>query len=602
MDVGHLAGQLLAQLDAIELCHTSFRDDLGGGRSRHVVGVLDQRVTSGAPGPEQHLVVLEVRRLEQDADAVGQGPPGHPEPGEGVALDDLGQQRQLGSDRLPGDFLLVRLDPLFRDAREHRRQLLLGGHLHPLLLRGEQGDDAVLLPRPGVGEGVDLGEPDSRQQLPVELQFLLEAGNRLPVQQVVDVVVGKGGRLPLVALAVGLLHPAQHLLLLPLELTGGEAELSHPFHFGQDCLDPGFETVVLDTRSKQEELLRTHHPHLPPHRERERRLRQHGQLVQALVDHAAVQPLDQEPPVVACGPLPAHILFEKDADPVGRRLRIGGDREQGLLVVGHRVDDPLRGIPPRLQSGEMLAHLPFDPFRVEVSDRHEPHQLGPVPLGIELTQAGVPDRVEHRFFTDRQALGVAGILQDHRELPVPHPLHRPSPQPPLLDHHAPLLFDLLGIQGHGVGPVLEDPESRIDELRAVGRHGQHVHGFVEAGEGVEVRPQAHADALEIVDQLLLCEVGGAVEGHVLEEVSHSLLPLFFEDGAGVDGQVELGPVPGLAVGVDQVAEAVLQLAGDDLRIEGERGLEGGIRPRGFPPGGSGFLSCGAGRNGRKGEA
>ncbi len=115
------------------------------------------------------------------------------------------------------------------------------------------------------------------------------------------------------------------------------------------------------------------------------------------------------------------------------------------------------------------------------------------------------EALEHLDGADREALGVARALEQDRELLVLHPGARAAPPAPLLDHDAALLVDLLALEGDAAGPVLQDLEPSLEDLRVVGRDLQHVDGLVEAGVGVEVGPEAHADAFEVVDQLVAGE-------------------------------------------------------------------------------------------------
>ena len=97
-------------------------------------------------------------------------------------------------------------------------------------------------------------------------------------------------------------------------------------------------------------------------------------------------------------------------------------------------------------------------------------------------------------------------------------------------------------------------------LGLVGRHLEHVDGLVEAGVGVDVGAEAHAERLDERHELLLGKVLGAVEGHVLDEVREPALVVVFENRAGVDDEPELGALLRLLVGADVVVQAVRRAA------------------------------------------
>lgn len=125
-----------------------------------------------------------------------------------------------------------------------------------------------------------------------------------------------------------------------------------------------------------------------------------------------------------------------------------------------------------------------------------------------------------------------------------------------------------------MGPVLEDQEGGLEDFGGIRGDLEHVDRFVEAGEGVEVGPEAHADRLHEIDELLLGEVPGPVEGHVLDHVGQAQLVLVLEDRAGVDDQAQLGPVLRLPVFADVITEAVPELADRDLGVDGDLLVEG----------------------------
>src|SRR5687768_10387998 len=69
-----LAGPRLPQLGPAEVAEAHLADDLAGASRREMNLVAGERVAAWAPPADQHLVVLEVRRLEQHDRAVRQRP------------------------------------------------------------------------------------------------------------------------------------------------------------------------------------------------------------------------------------------------------------------------------------------------------------------------------------------------------------------------------------------------------------------------------------------------------------------------------------------------------------------------------------------------
>ncbi len=205
---------------------------------------------------------------------------------------------------------------------------------------------------------------------------------------------------------------------------------------------------------------------------------------------------------------------------------------------------------------------------IEVADGDDRHQVGSIPVGVELLQAIVRKRADDLGLADRQALGVARVLEQHGQLHVQHPRAWPEPRAPLLQDDAALLVDLLGIERDGVRPVLQDEERPIDHARVVGGNLQLVDRLVEARVGVDVRTEAHACRLQERDDVLFREVARAVEAHVLDEVREPPLVVVLENRSGVDHEPELGATLRLLVDAEVIAQAVGKRADGNARIDG----------------------------------
>ena len=243
------------------------------------------------------------------------------------------------------------------------------------------------------------------------------------------------------------------------------------------------------------------------------------------------------------------------------------------MIEGHVHRYPRPRVRRRAEAGKLTADHALDGFPVEVPDGHDCHQVGPVPIPVEALQRRSGSGFQDLGLAYGETVGVERALEEYGELGIEHAGLRPAPEPPLLDHHAALLVHLLGIEEHRLGPVLQDLKRRLQDGGIVHGHAQHVDGFVEAGVGVDVGAELHPDRLQIVDQLLLLEVPGAVERHVLGKVGQAKLVLVLQDGAGVHQQAELGAVLRSAVLAHIVAQSVVELANGYGRIPRERAVE-----------------------------
>ena len=83
-----------------------------------------------------------------------------------------------------------------------------------------------------------------------------------------------------------------------------------------------------------------------------------------------------------------------------------------------------------------------------------------------------------------------------------------------------------------------------------------IHGFVKTGIRIEIGAKAHANGLQIFDEIVLLEVHRAVERGVFNEVRVAALIVVFENGTRVDGQPQFGAFGRQGVPADVIFDAV----------------------------------------------
>ena len=147
---------------------------------------------------------------------------------------------------------------------------------------------------------------------------------------------------------------------------------------------------------------------------------------------------------------------------------------------------------------------------------------------------------------------------------VAYTLVSAAPESPLLTYDAALAFDFLGVVGGVAGPVAENVEALVHELGLIGWNLELVHGLVERRVRVEIGSEPHADALQVVHEVVLREPLGAIERHVLVEVREPALVVILEHRAGVDGEPQERAVLRLVMRQDEVGQPVGELAGLDV--------------------------------------
>ena len=230
------------------------------------------------------------------------------------------------------------------------------------------------------------------------------------------------------------------------------------------------------------------------------------------------------------------------------------------------------------QRRKQLAHLRDDRRRVDVADHDDGHAVRAIPGLVEVLQARGGEAAQDLGRADRDALGVARLVVEDRRLLLEDAPRRALAQPPLLDHHAAFLVDLLRVERHAAGKVGQREQPLVDQPFLVGGHLQHVDRLVKRRVGVDVRAEARAGGLEERDQLAGLEVLRAVERHVLEQVREPALVVVFEHRAGLHGQPHQHPLFRARVLAHVVAQAVGQRADGHRRVGGQR-AGGGNRGR-----------------------
>ena len=249
----------------------------------------------------------------------------------------------------------------------------------------------------------------------------------------------------------------------------------------------------------------------------------------------------------------------------------------------------------------MIADLRFHRIGVEVTDRHDRHAIRRVPIVIQRAQPLVGRLLDDLGQTDRQAVGVARTVVDHRDLLAAHALAGALAAAPLLEHDAAFLVDFLVAQRGATREIGQHREPAIHQCVAVGRHFEHVDCFVERGVGICVGAKPQSDRLEVGDDFLGLEVLRAVEVHVLIEVREPALVILLDRGAGVHHEPQGGALLGLVVDADVVAQPIRQHAGTYAGVEPNR-VGQGRRRRGARGGRRGGRSCGRGRRRGRGES
>ena len=351
-----------------------------------------------------------------------------------------------------------------------------------------------------------------------------------------------------------------HVALFSLEFGRRESETRGPGRLRDQGVQAAFDAVVSDQRHQRGGLLRPNEQAPLGVRAHEWRIALDRQLREPRVQHARIEPFDLLLAIGANRRLVTQRKHVVEADVRHRRLLVGGDRVEGVGVIGNLEARPRPAQVGRRDGSELPPDQILHPCLVEIADRNDGHEIRPIPVRVEALQRlglEVPD-VLHR--ADRCALGVARAPEQDRKLQVLHPGVRPASLPPFLDDHAAFLLDGLGIEREAVSDVREKQERLAHGFRVVGRDVKHVHRFVERGIRVHPGAQPHADRLHELDELELREVLAATECHVLDEVGQADLVVVLHHGSHIHHEPQFCALHRSLIGPDVIPQSVRQVA------------------------------------------
>ena len=367
---------------------------------------------AAAHAREQDLVVGNCRRLVGHAHAVVEG---HDRDVVAVeALAALNADRRERRDVEPGHGLV--LVGRHRGGvgggegggeRGLRREGLVGG--------ARQHDAARAVGEVGLGEGVDLREPDAVEVAAREREVVLGGDQRFVVEEGlhqglgVAAARGRGGLLRGLAGCVG------DVGLRALEFAGREAVLQHAAVFFDDLAEGLGGLAGLHDREGAVAVHVADHAAAPGAREGEGRVGVFAPFGKTRAEHAVVKPGYEVLAEVAF--VVERRLGQEVVDLQQRvaRLRVGGHDDLGFVVRRTGVLGARAGLRRVVEVAEERLNLGFDLGRLDVADGDHGHEVGAVPVAVEALQGVVGRALEHRRIADREAIHVAAVGEGDRQ-------------------------------------------------------------------------------------------------------------------------------------------------------------------------------------------
>src|SRR5712691_1180753 len=211
----------------------------------------------------------------------------------------------------------------------------------------------------------------------------------------------------------------------------------------------------------------------------------------------------------------------------------------------------------------------LDRRRVEVADGNHRHQVGAVPIRVELSQSSGADVLNDLRAPDRRAVRIARAFQQYGHLRIAQARLGAQTEPPFFEDDAALLLDLGGVKRNVVSPVFHDQQRPINDGAAVGRDLELIDRLVEARTGIHMRAEPHPERLDERGDVLPGKMPRTIEAHMLDEMRQAPLVIVLEHRAGVDHESQFGATTGLRVRPNEVLQAVGKPADPDLRVDGD---------------------------------
>ena len=215
---------------------------------------------------------------------------------------------------------------------------------------------------------------------------------------------------------------------------------------------------------------------------------------------------------------------------------------------------------------EVLANPTLCCSRVEITRYDYSHALRDIVLPVILAERFVGGVANDVFLADGHELCHAcafGHLTNHAEHGA---VAFRIAALELADDDAALVVNGLVLQRGSVCKISHDGEGKIHRLILQVGQIEHVNRALQGGVGVGIAAKAEPQLLHGGDELAALEVAAAVEDHVLQEVGDTTGFRLLIQRTCCNIQAHTGATRWLFGGAYDVAEAVLQLAANQLRV------------------------------------
>ena len=554
------------QVCSLELADTRLLDShIDQSSGVDILSSYERRTTQSLSRNAQ-LVSLEIGLLNNDLDTILQSPNRRAElVGRGLHYGRALQYGTFGDQRLLHHVVLVGLQ-LRATYLIHNSQHLLVGRNGSLGLLGSGNDHhVILLLEELLCHSVERVQIKHRHDLLNKLILGLSRRNGRIGAESIQILPNQLTIAAVVSVVVTLLIRAQNLSTLALQLRHREAETLCLLNLSVEGLKCLFNLAVACNSDCLHNVLIVGQCAVSRTRCNERSVGLLRDVAQTVAEHRAdhfdcqisYECLNRVVHLLRYG-----IVLDHHHNAGRGHLGIGCNANHRLVVTCDL--DHLLGL-GILHCGNVRHHL-LDLLDhlvgVEITNNDYGLQVGTIPAVVEILNILIGKRFQTLDRTDDITLAILRVVHHHGAgLLVQTPVSVVA-RTQLLDDHTALVVDLLVFERDEVRPIVQDQQTGIDDTLTIQRHARHiVAGLLLSGESVEVSTELHTHLLQVVDQHLAGQVLRAIESHMLQEVSQTLLVILLLNSTHVVQNVELGLISGLGIATYVVGHTVVQLAG-----------------------------------------
>ena len=221
----------------------------------------------------------------------------------------------------------------------------------------------------------------------------------------------------------------------------------------------------------------------------------------------------------------------------------------------------LLGIFRHLYAREQFFDFCLDAVNIHVAHNHDALQIGAIPCFVVVAQSLVWEVVNHIHCAYRQAIAISAVRVDcwqqvFNDAHLSHHAHAP-----FFVNHLAFRIDFLSIEQQTVSPVAKDNQTGVLHTNACCWHLRDVvHRLVDTGIGIDVSAELNAHRFAPLEHIVALEGLGAVEAHVLKEVSQTALVVFFNHRTHLLRNIKLGLSLRIVVVTDVISQSICQFS------------------------------------------